>query len=446
MDIKVITTNEGQNHYLQEVDAVPFVYQTDVAMEAINIYPEITYQTISGFGGAFTEAMAYNVLGLPEAKQDELIADYFGEEGIGYNLCRTHINSCDFALGNYVYVEDETDTAFATFDIARDKKYIIPVIKKAQAVTKEPIAFLASPWSPPAFMKTTGQMNHGGKLKSECQKAWAQYIAKYIKTYREEGIEISMITVQNEPEAVQTWDSCIYTAEEEMIFVRDYLGPTFEEEELEDVKIFVWDHNKERLYERTRDVLKDEEANRYVSGIGFHWYTGDHFEAVQMVRDIYTDKELLFTEGCVEYSRFAEANAVQKASMYAHDMIGNFNAGMNGYIDWNMVLDHKGGPNHVGNFCDAPIMCNEEQTDYEKRLTYYYIGHFSKYIQKGAKRIATTKYTSDLDVVGFVNPDGEKVIVVLNRTSEAKHITLREERRYARVAIEPQAIYTFIYQ
>ncbi|MBU3803503.1 MAG: glucosylceramidase [Candidatus Cellulosilyticum pullistercoris] len=445
MSLRIITTNENTNMYLQEMTSLPFLNETDVAMEVINVYPEVTYQTIVGFGGAFTEATAYNILRLPEEKQAELIKDYFGEEGIGYNLCRMHINSCDFALDNYAYVDNEKDTEFATFSIERDRKYIIPIIKKAQEISKESISFLASPWSPPGFMKTTGEMNHGGKLKPEYRTAWARYIAKYIKTYKEEGIEISRITVQNEPEAIQTWDSCIYTAEDEMIFVRDYLGPIFEEEGLQDVKIFIWDHNKERLYERTRDVVKDEKANQYVAGVGFHWYTGDHFEAIQMVRERYPEKELLFTEGCVEYSRFAEANAIQKAHMYAHDIIGNFNAGMNGYIDWNMVLDYKGGPNHVGNFCDAPIMCSETKDSYEKRLTFYYIGHFSKYIKKGAKRIATTKYTADLDVVGFMNPDGEKIIVVLNRTAVAKHIALREEKRYVDLEIAPEAIYTLIY-
>ena len=208
MSLRIITTNEKTNMYLQEMPSKLFVHETDAAMEVINVYPEITYQTVAGFGGAFTEATAYNVLKLPEEKQNQLIEDYFGVEGIGYNLCRTHINSCDFALGNYAYVEDEKDTEFATFSIERDKKYIIPIIKKAQEISKEPISFLASPWSPPAFMKTTGAMNHGGQLKPECREAWARYIAKYIKVYREEGIEISRITVQNEPEAEIGRASC----------------------------------------------------------------------------------------------------------------------------------------------------------------------------------------------------------------------------------------------
>lgn len=445
MQLRIVITDQNSNRYLKEVESMPFQNRTDIAMEVVNIYPEITYQTISGFGGAFTEAMAYNVSKLPPHKQEELLEEYFGQEGIGYNLCRTHINSCDFALGNYAYVEDETDTEFKSFNIDRDRQYIIPVIKKAQQISKEPISFLASPWSPPAFMKTTDQMNHGGKLRLEYRQTWARYIAKYIKVYREEGIDISMITVQNEPEAVQTWDSCIYTAEDEMIFVRDYLGPVFEEEGLEDIKIFIWDHNKERLYERTRDILKDKEANRLISGVGFHWYTGDHFEAVQLVREIYPDKELLFTEGCVEYSRFGATNELDKALMYAHDMVGNFNAGMNGYIDWNMVLDAKGGPNHVGNFCDAPIMCTQGEDDYTKRLTYYYIGHFSKYVKIGAKRIATTKYTDGLDVVGFINPDGEKVIIILNKTENTQIIRLRQEEKYVEIKIEAKAIYTCVY-
>lgn len=423
MGIKIIETDYNNNKFWEE--------KTDVTaganmMRVINIYPEFTYQKIKGFGGAFTEASGYNLSRLPKEVQEDILKAYFSEEGLQYNLCRTHINSCDFALGNYAYVEDEKDTEFESFDISRDQKYIIPMIKSASAMMKEEMILLASPWSPPAFMKTNGEMNHGGKLKEEFYGQWAKYIARYIKEYAAIGIKVSMVTVQNEPMAVQTWDSCIYETEDEMRFVRDYLGPELEKEGLGDVKILVWDHNKEILFDRASGVLKDKEAAKYTAGVAFHWYSGDHFESISMVREKYPDKELYFTEGCVEYSRFADSNEVTKAEMYAHDILGNLQAGTNGYMDWNLLLDELGGPNHVKNYCAAPIMCDTVAKTMEKRLSYYYIGHFSRYVKRGAVRVATTRFTDKVEAVAFKNPDGSLVTILLNRTDEDIWLSLRE--------------------
>lgn len=269
---------------------------------------------------------------------------------------------------------------------------------------------------------------------------------RYIKEYKERGIEISMLTIQNEPQAVQTWDSCIYSSEEEKIMVRDYLGPALKKNGLEHIKVLIWDHNKEIVYERAKEILEDSEAADYIAGVAFHWYSGDHFESVSLVRETYPDKELYFTEGCVEYSRFADSGETQKAEMYAHDMIGNFNAGMNGYMDWNMLLDAQGGPNHVGNFCAAPIMCDPQKDTFEKRLSYYYIGHFSKYIKRGAKRIAVSKYTDRLDVVGFLNPNGERVLLVLNKSDQDVEFSLREYEVGGSMIIEAHSFQTICYE
>ena len=393
-------------------------------MHVVNVCPEITYQQFRGFGGALTEAAAHVYAGMGAEQKEAIIEAYYGKSGLRYQLGRIHMNSCDFGLGNYTYIE-EGDDALETFDIGHDKAEILPLIKDA-CEKAGGIHFLMSPWSPPAFMKTNNDMNHGGKLKQEYYAAWATYFVKFIKAYQEEGVDISWITVQNEPMAVQTWDSCIYTSEDEGHFVRDYLGPQLEAAGLSDIGIFVWDHNKEEAYQRFKEVVADEKTRNYVAGEAVHWYTGDHFETLEMVRKQYPDKEIFFTEGCVEYSRFADSNETYKAEMYAHDILGNLNAGINASLDWNILLDEKGGPNHVGNFCAAPIMCNPTENTFEKRLSYYYIGHFSRYIKEGAVRIGTSRYTGDLEVTAFLNPDGERVVVLLNRTGQAKEYTLRE--------------------
>lgn len=417
---------------------------TEDCMHVVNVYPEVAYQKVKGFGGAFTEAAAHNYMGMSEEKKKELVEAYFGETGLGYNLGRLHMNSCDFALGNYAYIE-EGDDELKTFDIAHDFKEIIPMVKAAQEKNGQPMEFLLSPWSPPAFMKTNGEMNHGGKLKKEYYQTWADYFVRFIKAYKEAGIPIGFLTVQNEPLAVQTWDSCIYTAEEESIFVREYLGPTLEKEGLSDVDIFVWDHNKEEAFRRFRDTVENETARKYVKGAAVHWYTGDHFEAIELIKKQYPDKEVFFTEGCVEYSRFADSGEVYKAEMYAHDMLGNLNAGITAFLDWNLLLDEKGGPNHVGNFCAAPIMCNAAEDSYEKRLTYYYIGHFSRYIKPGAVRTGSTRYTDKLEATAFLNPDGERVLVLLNKTEEEVPVTVREADCGIETVLAPHSICTICY-
>lgn len=440
---KIVETDYENKNFWQEKE--DFENRVEM-MRVINVYPECHYQKIRGFGGAFTESSGYNLTRLPEAVQEEVIKAYFGQEGLRYNLGRTHINSCDFALGNYAYDEDEEDASFEKFDIGRDKKYILPMIVRAKDAAGEKIELLASPWSPPAYMKTNGEMNHGGKLKEKYRARWAEYIAHFLKEYKSAGVPVSMITVQNEPMAVQTWDSCIYEAEEEMVFVRDYLGPTLEREGLSDVQIFVWDHNKEILFERANGVLSDEKAAKYTAGVAFHWYSGDHFEAVSLVREKYPDKELIFTEGCVEYSRFADSSEVAKAEMYAHDILGNLLAGTNGYLDWNLLLDELGGPNHVKNYCAAPIMCDTAKGTMEKRLSYYYIGHFSRYIRRGAVRLATTRFTDKIEAVAFENPDGSRVTVLMNRTGEDIWLSLREGEEGISFVVKAHSILTVLHE
>lgn len=439
--IKMITTDEKNGKYWEEQ-----TYQAEKVadcMHVINVYPDAVFQKFHGFGGALTEAAAHVYGQMGEAEKKEIMEACYGKSGLRYCLGRIHMNSCDFALSNYTYVE-EGDGRLETFTIAHDEKEILPMLSDA-VQTAGGVRFLMSPWSPPAFMKTNGEMNHGGHLKKEYYEAWAEYFVRFIRAYKSAGIRIAWVTVQNEPMAVQTWDSCIYTPEEERLFVRDYLGPKFEAEGLSDIGIFVWDHNKEEAYQRMKEVVSDERTDRYVAGEALHWYTGDHFEAVELVCRKYPDKEVFFTEGCVEYSRFADSGEIEKAEMYAHDILGNLNAGISASLDWNLLLDGNGGPNHVGNYCAAPILCSPADNTFEKRLSYYYIGQFSRYIRPEAVRIGTTRYTDALEVTGFLNPDGERVIVLLNRTGNEQEYTLREEGAGVSGRIPGHSIRTFCY-
>ncbi|HYF84248.1 MAG TPA: glycoside hydrolase family 30 protein [Clostridia bacterium] len=372
------------------------------------------YQVIEGFGGAFTEAAADTFYKMSSQKREEILEAYFDpQKGINYSLCRTHINSCDFSLGNYSYAEIEGDADLKFFNIGRDYNLLIPMIKEAMGVNGSKIKFLASPWSPPYWMKTNGEMNHGGKLKEKYRESWARYFVKYIKAYRREGIDIWGVSVQNEPDAVQTWDSCIYSHEEERDFVRDYLGPIFAEEALGNINIIVWDHNTDQVFERAKVILEDEECAKYVWGVGFHWYSGDQFENLAKTHAAFPDKKLLFTEGCQEGGVHLDSWSV--GERYGHNMINDFNNWTVGWIDWNMVLNETGGPNHVGNYCDAPIIANTNTDEIHYENSYYYIGHFSKYIEPGATRIGCSCSGCDkLETTAFKNSDGTLVIVVMN--------------------------------
>lgn len=422
--MKLITTSykEGKKEvFVKEYEAVTDI--RGVENNVVNLYPEMEYQTILGFGGAVTEAAGYAYSKLTKENQEKALELYFGLEGNRYHLMRTHIDSCDFSLSTYAAMNDPEDTHMQSFTLVREEQYILPLLRAATKKAGKAFDLMLSPWSPPAFMKTNGSRTHGGKLKEEYRKVWAEYICRYIKEYEQKGFLVNRLTIQNEPAAVQTWDSCIYTAEEEKIFVRDYLYPTLAEQGLSHVKLNIWDHNKERMYERAKAIL-DEDTSPMVDGVAFHWYSGDHFESIAITHEAYPDKELIFTEGCVEYSRFT-ADQLKNAQMYAHDIMGNLNSGMTGFIDWNIFLDEKGGPNHVGNYCDAPIMVDTRTGELMVKLSFDYIGHFSKYIAPGARRIGLSKYTSELEVTAFKNPDGTLVLVALNATVKPLPVILR---------------------
>ncbi|MGG6314279.1 glycoside hydrolase family 30 protein [Paenibacillus macerans] len=388
----------------------------------LRVNPEQAYQTVMGFGGAFTEASAYTLSRISPEKRAEVIRAYFDpQEGLGYTLGRVHIHSCDFALENYTYVE-EGDAELKTFDISRDHKWVLPLVHDAAKVAGRNITMLASPWSPPAWMKTNGDMNHGGQLKPEYRGAWALYYTKFVKAYREAGVPIWGISVQNEPAAVQTWDSCIYSGEEERDFIRDYLGPVMHREGLADVNILIWDHNRDIMVERASAVLSDPEAAQYVWGTGFHWYVSEDFDNVGKVHELFPDKHLMFTEGCQEGG--VKLGAWFTGERYGRNIIGDLNNWNEGYLDWNLVLDETGGPNHVGNLCDAPVIADTLTDTLHYNSSFYYIGHFSKYIRTGAVRVGLEIGVPGLLGTAFRNPDGNVAVVVQNETEEAKAFAL----------------------
>jgi glucosylceramidase len=387
----------------------------------IFVDPSKTFQTVLGLGGALTDASAETFYKLPEDKQQEILTAYFDpQKGIGYTLGRTHIHSCDFSSESYTYVK-AGDQQLDSFDISHDLKYRIPFIKAALATAgKNNFILFASPWSPPAWMKDNNDMLHGGKLKPEYYESWARYYGKFIHAYEKAGVPIWGLTVQNEPLAIQTWESCNYSAEEERDFVKHYLGPALRKDGLKDKKIIVWDHNRSFMFQRASVILDDPTAAKYVWGVGYHWYVDDSFENVKRVREAYPKTHLLFTEGCNGPFDLGKIDDWQWGETYGKSMMHDFNNGVEGWTDWNVLLDETGGPNHVQNFCFAPIHADTKTGKLYYMDSYYYIGHFSKFIRPGAKRIISSSSTDKLQTTAFLNPDGKIAVVVLNLSDEAQ--------------------------
>lgn len=421
-----------------------FVFQEDsegVENQLVNLYPEIRFQTLEGFGGAITDAAGFVYAQMNAEQKQHLMEQYFSPQQMKYGIVRIHMDSCDFSTELYEAMSDPNDKTLASFSFARTEKYIIPMLEDAQKMAGKPLKLMLSPWSPPAFMKTNGQRKHGGHLKPEYRALWAEYICRYILEFQKRGYHVQRISLQNEPKAVQTWDSCVYSAQEEKEFLRDFMYPCLQAHGLSEIEVFIWDHNKERVYERTREIVDSSTCNM-VTGVAFHWYSGDHFEALDLVRQQYPSLKLIVSESCIEYSKFGASDTVHNAGRLSHEVIGDLNHGMCAFYDWNLLLDETGGPNHVGNFCHAPFLYDRQKKILEAQLIQRHFYHFSHFIHSGAVRIAYTKYTDQIDVTAFENPNGTMIVVMLNRTDKEISVVLRLYEQIVKVVLPPHSIST----
>jgi glucosylceramidase len=450
--VTVYTTADKTDHRISLTDTLSFkpMGQPKETQICVFVDPARQFQTFLGVGGALTDASAETYAMLPKEKQREILNAYFDDQqGIGYKLARTNIHSCDFSSGSYTYV-NEGDKQLKSFSVEHDQQYRIPFIKQVLAATHGKLNIFASPWSPPAFMKDTNNMLRGGELKPEFYQSWANYYAKFIKAYQSEGIPVWGLSIQNEPMATQKWESCIYSAEQERDFLKNYLGPTLMREGLGDKKIIAWDHNRDLIYQRASTILTDPKAAKFVWGIGYHWYepwSGGEpmFDNVRLVHETFPDKHLIFTEGCVDSFDPQKINEWKFGEQYGRSMINDFNNGTVGWTDWNILLDEKGGPNHVGNFCFAPVHANTKTGELTYLSSFYYIGHFSKFIQPGARRIASSPSRSQLLSTAFLNPDGKVTVVVMNRSDQKTPYWLWLNGNAAEVNSLPHSIQTLVF-
>ncbi|MDR2148369.1 MAG: glycosyl hydrolase [Tannerella sp.] len=415
--VKVFASSAKEKEML--VAQPDIVLQQDLETEnlLINVYPEFRYQQILGFGAAFTETSAYNFSLLSPDAQQKVTEYLFGKTGIGMNFCRTHINSSDFGLDEYTYVENG-DVELKTFNIDRERKYVLPMVKAALRVNPD-LWLFASPWSPPAWMKDNNSVIRGGHLLPNFYQTWADYFSLYLKEFQKEGVNFFGVTIQNEAKAVQTWESCIWSGREEGEFAVNFLRPALDKNGFGEAKIMIWDHNKERVMERARESMSVPGADKAIWGIAHHWYSGDHFDNLRMAHELFPDKPLIATEnsGGGVRSREIDWQAVER---YARETIGDFNNFTSAIVAWNMIVElETGGPYHNRSTgTSAPIFYDPKTKEFILGTLYYTKGHFSKFIRRGAVRIGSSTYSDAVKAAAFSNPDGEIIVVILNTSEE----------------------------
>ena len=441
----VVETAKDNGHRLSPVPLPASPKHPAHALPTISIDPGQTFQEIVGFGGALTESSAWVLAQLPPGKRAEVIRRYFDPtEGIGYTLARTHINSCDFSLNMWELDPVPGDYDLRQFSLAPMRAWLLPLIRDAQAAAgRDRFRLLASPWSPPAWMKTNGRMDGGGSLRPEYAPAWAEHYVRFCRAMEsEEGVPVAALTVQNEPEVGQSWESCLYSPDEERAFVRDHLGPALARAGLSGVKLLGWDHNRDRLEARARALLGDPQCARFLWGLAIHWYVSRDFQASARVHEAFPEKQILFTEGAVEGAQMI--GLWENGERYAHQIIGDLSNWVVGFLDWNIVLDQRGGPNHVGNFCDAPVIVDTRSGEVRYGPSFYSIAHFSSYVRPGARRIASRGEPGTPESIAFHNPDGSLVVVVLNTAGEPAEFAIAVGSETLPCHIPARAIQTYV--
>ncbi len=468
LNVEVLETSRSGNKLTQVSE-----FKTSADASTIVINPEKKYQTITGFGGAFTESSAYLLNKLSKANRDEILKAYFDKDGANYSLTRTHMNSCDFSLTNYSYTPVEGDKELKHFTIQEDMDDLIPMIKDAMQASQDGFKIFASPWSAAPWMKDNNNWV-GGKLLPEYYDTWALFFSKYIDAYKEQGIEIWGFTVENEPHGNgNNWESMHFSPKEMTDFVEFHLGPKLEADGYGDKIILGYDQNRAGLKEWVDEMYRSESSSKYFHGTAIHWYesTYDFFpEALQYAHNKAPSKYLIETEGCVDsevpkwndddwYWRkeatdwgWDWASEKEKylhpkyapVNRYARDIIGCLNNWVDGWVDWNMVLDTQGGPNWFKNWCVAPVIVDPEKDEVYFTPLYYTMTHFSKYIRPEAEVIDAQNSDKDLMVTAAKNPDGSIAVVVFNEGESEKTFQLTLGEKSKNISIKAQAIQTIV--
>jgi glucosylceramidase len=413
----------------------------------ITIDTAITYQTIEGFGAALTGSSAYNLNRRMSAanKQTALNMLFDKDLGIGISYIRLTIGASDFSIENFTYDDmpaGQTDEDLSEFTLQKDLVDVIPVAKEILSIAPE-ITILGSPWSPPAWMKTNGLLN-GGKLKPEAYNVYAGYFVKYIQSMKDQGIDISAITIQNEPLYFTAASPCMeMQAEEQRDFIKNNLGPTFEANGIT-TKIIIYDHNWDNT-EYAISILNDADARKYVSGSAFHAY-GGNVSAMNIVHNAHPDKDLYFTE--ISGGGWATDFGDNLIWNMRNIFIGTTKNWSKVALLWNLVLDQNSKPSNNGCSDCRGVLTNNTITEaLEYNEEYYSIGHMSKFVRPGAVRVSTKldQTLINTEAVAFQNTDGTKVLVLCSYHSAYQTFTIRQGSKYVNYTIAPKSVVSIVW-
>ena len=478
----------------------------------LTIFPEDTRQTMDGIGSSFTESSAFVLAHLDPKKREELMREIFAD----FTLARTHIGACDFTVeGKYSYADESMDDFSIAVDSegfdprrypgVKDPKYdLLPMIEEALSINPD-LRIVASAWTAPAWMKDIGTwyiqgseednwQGTGGSLKYEHIADYADYLIRYLQAYRNEGVDIWGITPVNEPHGNNgQWESMNFSAESQGRFIRKHLGPRMRESGFDDVRLLIYDQNRDGMEHWADVILSDEKTNPYVYGTAIHWYESTdkvYEDALDRIHQKYPDYAIIHTEGCIDnlggdapggvtdpegykeegwfdndefwwsdsatdwaYSVTWQGVNVEDHPIYtpvhryARNIIESIDHWVQGWIDWNIVLDKDGGPNHVGNFCGAPIMIDTETEYVYYTPVYYVLKQFARTIEPGDRAVRTEQVLPDAGDDDFhacatISPDGMLSVQILNTTQHPIDYNLQIGEGYATVTVPANAVQT----
>lgn len=421
----------------------PLVFEDGAGSgEAIVVQPDQTRQEIVGFGAAITDASAWLIqTRMSPAQRDTLMRDLFGRDdgGLGFSFTRVTIGASDFSLDHYS-LADTADPSLSGFSAGRMAEYVFPTVGDALAINPD-LKVMASPWSAPGWMKTTGSMIQG-QLKPEFYPVYAGYLRRYIEAAAAEGVPTDYLSIQNEPDfEPDSYPGMRWSPEGRADFIGRHLGPLLKASDIE-TRILDWDHNWDKP-EQPLAVLADPVAREHIAGVAWHCYAGD-VAAQGPVRDAWPDKDVFFTEcsGGDWAADFSDSFVWTTKSL----IIGSVENWARGVLMWNLALDETHGP-HAGGCgdCRGVVTIDSATGAVERNQEYYAFGHASRFVRPGARRIVSTR-PGDLPAVAFVNPDGERVLIVLNETDVARTFDIRDGDRHARTELPGKSAATYVWR
>jgi len=422
---------------------------------SIDVSTAVMYQTMLGFGGAFTDSTGFNLKDLSPAAQDMAMRAYFAPEGIGYSVCRIPIAGSDCSTRPYSYDDVDGDVELLYWALAQeDYDLKFPYLKRAIELSSNEIFFFGSPWAPPAWMKSNGMFNGSGVLLPEMYQPYSEYIVKFVNAYEAEGVPIWGLTPQNEPMSGFEdwgWNTCGFTDVQMRDWIKNNLGPTLEAAGMRRLKMLVNDFNRGQLPDYVVAMLEDPDSNKYIDGIAVHWYDDDVLPPSILNDTHYVDptKFMLYTEACEGWN-VGGADSVQlgswpRAENYFQNIIEDINYWSTGWVDWNMALGMDGGPNWANNMLDSPIIVNAATDEFYKQPTFYAMAHASKFIPRDSHRVETVSNAPGVEAAAVHEIRGTITLIIMNTNDATTSVSVNvDSSRYVNIDLPPKSFHSLV--